>query len=854
MNVINMADFKPPVVLPQALTSLRSWLVWRMVQLPGEKKPRKIPHYPTTGAARKGEQGGAEDREGLVSYDRAVAAVVMGRYSGVGLAMLPENGIVAIDFDDCIADGVIDPVVRDLCEGTYSEVSPSGRGVRAFFAGKLPDRKDLKSNLKVEFFCAAGYVTVTGNLTADCELWGWGDVVAPLPPKVREFYQSRFGGSAAAADFEAGLEVAEADGDDWFSSLVPKVGLTIEKAHALVNALDADGGYDEWLKVGQSLHHEFDGSQAALGVWKEWSRKSADKYPGDRALDAKWASFGRYRGQPLTAAYLLKHSKVARVAARYEAVAEWKAKIDAAIDEFDLREKIAPLIARDEKLADLDREGLAAKVQEAFKGFGTKLPLPAVRKLLAPPASTVPTVKTQRPCTEFGNAERMLDRFGASLRYVPELNRWHIWSGVHWRPASLVEIEFFAKETIKDLPKEADQHADAAEFFGFCAVSQQARMVKNMVTLAASDPRVMVPAVELDKHKHLLGVRNGVINILTGQLLPPDPNLLITKLCNAEYDSAAQAPMFEKCVADAFFGDALMVGFIRRALGYMLLGKPKEDVLFIAHGDGSNGKTTLFGSVLRCLGDYAKAADASTFVNDGKAGNAGGAREDLLRLRGARMVYVNEPDEGGELKEGSVKAMTGGDTITARGLYARDTVEIEPTWVIVMPTNHKPIVKGNDQGIWRRIVLVPFLRNFERESGGKPDTGFKEKVLLETPGILNFLIQGVKEYLDQGLGVPPKVKSASEGYRSQMDLLSEWIDEKCEVEDSHTETAQRLWLSWQDFARDRGTLRYIPSAVALGRRLDQKYPGAKGTGGVRIRKGIRLKRGDQMADDFFSEV
>lgn len=844
-NVILMGDYRAPVKLPAELLAAKTWCVWRLVQMPGEKKPRKIPYY-VAGRPREGVQGASEDLAQLVSYERAVAAVVKGGYSGVGIAMVEANGLVALDFDDCVVDGKIHEDVVAAIDGTYSEFSPSGKGVRAFFRGVVQDRKDHdeggEKGFGVEVFCAKGYVTVTGNITPDCEMWGWGETIAPLTEAVKTLYQQRFG--------DAGRSSADSD-DDWFASLTPKVGLSVEKATALVNALDADGGYDEWLKAGQALHHEFDGSDTGLSIWRDWSRKSGGKYPGDAALERKWATFGRHGGQPITGTWLLKHAKVARVAARYEAVGDWKEQLAGAADEFDLREKICPQIAKDDRLDTLDREGLAQLLLLRFKALGTKLPIGPVRKLIMPYEASVPTVRQRRPLTEFGNAERMLDRFGDVLMYVPEYGAWHVWNGVYWRKVTSVEIEHYAKETIKGLLDEVDDHREPAEFYEFCALSQQARMVRNMVSLAASDPRVFVPAAELDNKPHLLCVQNGVVDLRTGEMTPPRKDLYITRVAGCEYRTGARAPLFRKVILDVFQDDQSMGDFFQRLIGYCSIGDPVEDVMVIAHGNGSNGKSTVLGTVRQAFGTYARAADAATFVGDGRSGSSGGGpREDLLRLKGSRFVYVSEPDEQGELKEGSVKAMSGGDATVARGVHGKDSVEFEPTWVAIMPTNHKPIVKGSDHGIWRRLVLLPFLRNFDKEPNVK-DENLRQKLKEEMEGVLVWIVEGAQAYLAQGLAQPLAVRAASDQYRSQMDLLSEWMDECCITGSECVESIRNLWLSWESWAKERGMLLYIKSSIALGRRLDQRFPaGRDSSGSCRVRRGIALKRGIQ---DFFDE-
>lgn len=826
--------------LPADLLDAKAWLIWRYESHEGESKPRKVPYY-TSGRRRSGSQGSDEDLAALASYSVASRVAAAKGYDGVGLAMRADLGIVALDFDNCVsAEGEIAPHVLALTEGTYAEFSPSRRGVRAFFRGQLQNRKDHAVGFEV--FCSSGYVTVTGQETPDCEMWGWE--VVEVSDALLDYYQERFGKAATAA--------ATGD-DDWLLSLSSKIGLTIERAKAMLDVLDADIGYDDWLAAGQCLHHEFDGSDAAREVWREWS-KGSDKYPGDRTIDGKWSSFGNYVGTPLTAAWLLKHSKVATVVARYEAEGEWKAKVREVEDDYDLREKVCPEIARDTRLGDIERETLAQIVMARLRTLGTPLPIKSVRKLLTPPSSMVPTVKQSRPMTEFGNAERMLDRFGRSLMYVPELAAWHVWTGVYWRRASEVEIEHYAKETVSRLKDESADYEGSSEFWAFCAISQQARMVRNMVALAASDPRVMVPVEELDREKYMLGVQNGVVDLRTGKLMPPDSDMRVTRVCSCNYRPGARAELWQRTVLDVFNDDLEMSAFFQRLVGYMALGNPTEDIMVIAHGNGSNGKSTVFGTLRKVLGGYARSANAETFVADGRSGNAGGAREDLVRLRGARMVYVNEPDEQGELREGTVKGMTGGDAITARGLWAKESIEFMPSWVVVMPTNHKPIVKGSDNGIWRRLMLIPFTRNFENDPKIVKDDKREQKLDAEAEGVLAYIVEGARAYLRDGLSPPSIVRNAREQYRSQMDLLSEWVEDRCEVNVAFREQTQRLWQSWEEYARERGILRYVPSSIALGRRLDQRFPSEKGPRGVRMRIGLRLKEGEMYRDDFFDDI
>lgn len=536
-----------------------------------------------------------------------------------------------------------------------------------------------------------------------------------------------------------------------------------------------------------------------------------------------------------------QREQAAKRAAKREHLGALAARVETCDDSIVLLGDVAK--AAREVLADTPelRTEVGALLKARYREL-TNLTLSAadITKALREPAA--PTVKSRRPLTEFGNAERMLDKYGQGLMYVPEIGAWYCWTGIYWRRAPDVEIQHYAKETVKALVAEIADHPEPAEFFKFCAVSQQARMVANMVSLAQSDPRVMVPAAELDKHSNLMGAQNGVIDLTTGDLINPDPELRITKVVGCNYAPNARAPLFRQTVLEVFNNDKDMADFLQRLVGYAAMGNPTRDVLVIPHGNGSNGKSTVLGTVRAAFGDYARSAEANSFVSDAKGGgNQGGAREDLVRLKGARFVYVNEPDEGGELREGSVKSMTGGDVITARGLYSKVTMDIVPSWVVFMPTNHKPIVKGSDNGIWRRLMLVPFTRNFDDDPAITKDPEREGKLLMELEGVLTWVVEGALAYQKQGIDPTETVKKAREDYRSQMDLLAEWLEECCEQSAEYCAPSASLWGSWEQFAKSRGLLQYVKNSVTLGRRLDARFPADKGAKGVRIRRGLRIR-------------
>ncbi|EML1597793.1 PriCT-2 domain-containing protein [Burkholderia cenocepacia] len=601
---------------------------------------------------------------------------------------------------------------------------------------------------------------------------------------------------------------------------------TLKSALDMIPNAGADElDYEAWRDVVFGIHHAARGSDDGLALAHEFSARSSKYNP--RFLDERvWPHIGKTgtdERAPITGRTVLHLARAHG----------WQEPIE---DDFEVAARVEAIAVGAPRAAEPVVEARDdAPFDDDDVIFITDTPPRAPKKKRdgdEPP-------KGYRARTEFGNAERMLDRYGAGLMYVPELEAWYVWTGVYWRRAVQVELENMAKETIRALPDEIDELQTAEErieFFKFCAACQKAAMVSNMIRLAASDPRVVVPVTELDKHTHLLGVGNGAVNLRTGELLPPAKEHRITVVTPVEYDPRAAAPLFEQTVRDVFFDDAEQIEFFQRLIGYALMGVPREDLLAIPYGMGSNGKSTVLGAIRSTFGAHAKSASAETFLSAGAGGGgaAGAAREDLLRLRGARFVYVSEPDEGSELREGLIKSMTGGDPIPARGMYAKATVEIVPTWVAFMPTNHRPIVKGDDHAIWRRLMLVPFTRNFDRDPDVVKDPARAERIAAELVGVLAWCVRGALAYQQHGLKPPKSVAAARDAYKADMDLLGEWMDERCRVDNGGAASNEDLWRSWRAFAEQRGELRFIANSRALARRL-----GARGFLQVKDTRGIR---------------
>ncbi|RZG47026.1 phage/plasmid primase, P4 family [Acinetobacter wuhouensis] len=643
------------------------------------------------------------------------------------------------------------------------------------------------------------------------------------------------------------------DDDDYLSTVTATIGLQIDDAKKYLTYIDNED-YDTWLRVGMSLHHEFSASDDALQLWNDWSA-TASNYTSFEDIEYRWNSFEQTGETIVTAHWLLKVGRESKQEKQRAEKRKIFADVKQKITECEDAQVLIQVIAKEAgKFAGTDlalRNELAGLIRQRYKQL-TKFTINHREVNIAMGGKKVQIAlddAQKRPMTEFGNASRMLDSYGNELMYVAETDSWYRWNAVYWEPCVHKVIEQFAKQTILamgDEAKKIDDVSERAEFYQFCALSQRHNMVTNMVKLAQSDPRVLTPFNELDSDINLIGCANGAVDLRTGDLIKPSQDLLITYSTGVDYNPKAKCPLFEKTVLDAFFGDQTMADFFRRLMGYAILGNPVENLMVIPFGDGSNGKSTIFTTLSKALGSYVMTAAAETFLGGGKS-SAGGAREDLLRLRGARFVYVSEPEENQELKESLVKSVTGGEKIIARGVYGKQSVEFVPTWTVIMPTNHKPIVKGNDHGIWRRLMMLPFERNYDNDPNIIKDPFLSTKMRKELEGVLAWLVRGAIEYQLGGLKAHNKAQKARDDYKDEMDLLKDWIEECCEVGDFR-ETSQNLWVSWRNYAESKGELKYIPTARSLGRRLSGKFRPTKGTGGVRMYAGICVRVSADFAD------
>ena len=447
--------------------------------------------------------------------------------------------------------------------------------------------------------------------------------------------------------------------------------------------------------------------------------------------------------------------------------------------------------------------------------------------------------------TDLGNARRLVGLFGADIRYCPEFNQWFVWDGLRWVRDEDGKISRYSKQVIKVMYALAseEQTVHSPELGSWASKTESAYRIKTMIELAKTENNIPVRASQLDVDPMLLGVKNGVIDLRTGQLLAPRREDYITKQARVHVDPSAECPRWNGFTWRIFDGDKELIAYHQRLAGYCLTGLAHEHYLFIPFGHGANGKTVYWETLGTLMGDYAATTPPETLM---KRKNTGGASPDLARLPGVRLALASEPDEVSVLAEALVKRMTGQDTISCRDLYGK-YFEFKPQFKVVLRTNDKPIIRSDSYATWRRIQLIPYSVTIPESEWNKE---LIEQLQNELPGILNWALEGLRAYLRDGLEPPKCIQDAVSEYRSEMDIIGDWIDECC-VEDPHAKvSAKDLYASYRNWSQASGQHPF--GKKRFSQKLEGKGFEKDRTGQVRFYVGLALKTNDP--DDMLNQT
>jgi putative DNA primase/helicase len=430
-------------------------------------------------------------------------------------------------------------------------------------------------------------------------------------------------------------------------------------------------------------------------------------------------------------------------------------------------------------------------------------------------------------CTDQANANRLQRMYHGKL--ISVAGNFYGWDGKRWRLDDGLAQRFacdlsriVSHERVEAAAEFRKLNAAAGEGIGdqllkleeeIKALSAWAAKCESLATQNAAlgllRKLLDVPVERIDSNPWLLNVDNGTIDLKTGRLHVHNPENLITKLAAVAYDRDAMAPRFLQFLSEIFQRDAAVVEFVQRWYGYAATGDAREQKILIKHGPGGNGKSTLGEAIDGVLGEYSTPATLGLLT--GKAGASDTAHlAEIADLRGRRLVAASESEDGAKLKEALLKQLTGGDTLKGKRLYGQ-LFAFKPTHKLELLTNHKPVIKGSDFSIWRRIMLLNFPVKYGSaadvaagEAMAVRDTTLGAALKAEAAGILAWIVEGTRLWLAEGLKPPRTVLDANAEYRQQQDHVAEFLTECCTLAPGGRVALKELYASYKAWCHDAG--------------------------------------------------
>jgi P4 family phage/plasmid primase-like protien len=567
----------------------------------------------------------------------------------------------------------------------------------------------------------------------------------------------------------------------------------------ITNAGSDELTYDEWLRVVFAVHHETGGSVDGLSLVHEISARCSRYNEGE--TDKQWTHAHSDRGA-VVGIGTLRHLAF---------VHGWRPPLDVGVfDDVSEGDDDPPL-----------PPGSPPSGPQASGSSGAARP-PAL-----PPAAPRPARRgipeAQHLTTDQANANRLVEAFGR--RVLVAAGRWHAWDGKRWAADEADVYRYGCRlsaiihdEATAVVARAADGDQAARDKAAAIAKALKAWALKSemkgSIEAAIGLARKMLTVDEklLDADPWALNVANGIVDLRTGDLRPHDPDELITKLVPVAYRPEARCDVWLRVLGQVTLGNAGLEAYLQRWAGYCLTGAVTEQVFTVLWGGGSNGKSTFVAALSETEGDYATTAAPGLLMATKGAGER--HPTEIASLMGRRMVTAHESGEGVVLREDFIKQATGDDVLTARFMRG-DFFEFSPTHKLQLLTNHKPSIKGQDHGIWRRIHLVPFLASFGTEDQVRAGTHTHLRdletvaaVRAELEGVLAWRVRGAVAWAEGGLQPPGLVLEASDSYKSEQDRVGQFIRECCErgaeLSEPLTDGMGGLYPAYQSWCRDGG--------------------------------------------------
>ena len=728
--------------IPAAMKSEARWVVWVAVEqrrrdgtIEFSKEPRR--------AGDPGRRASSTDPATWSDFFTALRTLEGGTVHGLGFVL--GDGWIGVDLDNAFeADGSLHAEAADTVHElqSFTDRSVSGDGVHVIARGEVPEGRKWAD---VEVYGSGRYFTVTGDHLpgTPTTVEHRGTEVAALLERLRQRDVGRGCRGASTVPVppdERGADEPPAPATD---------EEIIEVAHRVCRGFAA-------VWSGNFSGYDDDESRAEMAI-------------------AQWLAFVCGRGQERLVRRLMWQSDLRR-----EKWTTNRTYLDRTISRaFEGRGDDDfyhwPRLARTTSIALVDRENEEDRT----------------RVLVGPIDLCQPTT-----LDDTGFVRRLAREAQNQIRYVPDWQKWISWDGTRWRlddsaPAiqAAQELRDRLWREFAELPHE--QRSEAA--IKLLKAVGGARRLQAIVSLAASEPTLRIRYEALDTHPMLLNVRNGTLDLRTGILRQHRREDFITQMAAVTFDAEAVSPLWTRFISQAAGDDPELIRFLQISAGLALSGDVSCQALWCHHGSGGNGKSTYLGAMVNMLGDYAGPAPHDFLMI--RQGNS--HPTELAQLYGKRLVTAVECEGGRRLRESFVKMITGGDKVAARRMN-EDFWDMHPTWHIHVTFNDPPTIGGTDDGIRRRLKVVPWRVSFR---GANQDRSVKDALESEEhrSAILNWCLCGIREWIATGRFEATAVTQATAEYVAEQDIFGTFIAEECRLNTTASvvfDSFQRYFRSW----------------------------------------------------------
>ncbi len=714
--------------IPQVLKTRRQWVCWQYETRQGNTT--KVLKNPVTGRNASATAPGT-----WADFEVAVKALESGKFDGVGYVLRATDGLVFIDIDDCVnKNGQISKSAQEILQkfdSTYAEKSVSGSGLHIVCRGSID-----KFVIGGKTGCNTGRAAITGI-------------------KKIEVYRDRRFFTFTGEQISDGNVIADCqEGLDWLFNKYPALN---KKAERPAGDAASRREYDDPVRPDDEVLRLLEKSRSRELFEKLYVQGDVGRYgshsEADAALMMLLASYcgGGYDEKRDQMIRIFSRSALYRGEAKHAKYLEMTA--DAALEKWD----------------GVYIDPLKYEAQKTISELADGLPGPLVKACV------------YLPLTDAGNAERVKALYGCDWLYLSNRREWLNWTGSKWQRndgAGLTEIFIRTARLMKAAAQDMDFETEKIKsaYLSFFTKSENLPAVAKAKSIFAD--LCTVDTGLLDADENLLNMPDGTLNLQTGDTHSHERADLITKMTGCTAVDYTGGSLWMQTLAQVLPDDGTREYFQRFA-GYCLSGDVSEEKFLIAYGEGGRGKGTVLETIAAAMGDYATQLPVGVILK-AKTSNGETPEAQLLNLRGARLALCSESGLGRKLDEAKVKWLTGGDTLTARALYARNPTSWKPSHKIVIQSNYLPhISDAMDSGIRRRLVIIPFTASI-----AEADTTLKKR--LQKPEnlgpVLGWLLDGYRKW--QAGGLPDEteeMKRIKEKFYTDNDLLAQWIADACET-------------------------------------------------------------------------